>query len=1226
MAPRPAWRRTAAPASISRTATFGTDSSRLYQAGVLLFLFFVAVMDEHRLQKACKNGDHAVVLDICQKHPCAVTHTFRTVQAGLHGSYGHDVTCLHLAAVRGHVECCRVLLDCGANVEAKDNLGRTALMYAKTCEVVQLLLSRGANVKARDEQRRTALHHCVIVSQDIRCVGELASAGASVTAEDNGMWTPLMVLISRYVIGDARSLDVGLDLVKRGADVNTTDKHGTTLLHLCAGKSHDCVGFKAEGQCLHITRLVRLGANLDARTKEGKTALHIAAEGNQEEIVFQLIKLGADVNIIMSNEDGETVLHHAAKAGYSHHRYVQELLKAGADTEARDKHGHTPLLCAAWKGHSQTVCALADAGAALDVCNKNGETAIHFAAKNGHTQTVCALADAGAALNVCNKNGETAIHFAALNGHTKTVCALAASIGTTLNVCNKRGETAVHLAAKNGHTRALCALAHAGAAVDVCNRHGETAVHLAAKNGHTRTVALLIAYGAPFDSFDQVGFTPLFHAIHGGFTEIVRKLTKAGSSQKARDKDDNTSLHLAAKANHHELVKPLVEAGASVQALNRKGESALLLSAKLTSTLVASNLLKFGASIDEHDYDGNTPFSVALKRGNGELCCELVRYGAKVDDTISFFPCLSNAVKERDVGLLSRLVSLGSSINECDENGSSALHVALTFGHVEIAEWIIEHGGDVSLADASGLTPLHLTANSYIISVGNRLQLAKLLLAKGANPTALTNRAETARDLAKQQSTYFNPFLLLFLEKVELAHELIQEGGVVGSPDAIAIRFGGPPGAGKSTLTDALQVSRVRGFFRYESQTDEGATNMHQRTKGINCHTFVDENTSRFTIFDLGGHGEFLATHQMFIGDGSVPVIDCVLVSALDEKLKDNALKWCSLFASRNQPVTTPWPLLLMASRADKATQQQKNAVISVYRDIKQTFSEHFRFPCSEPLFIDARKSWNELTVELRQVLNQLHRELVNHGDSQRKPAICQSIEENLPALRKTTPSPVMLKERFIKFMLPRIRLRSQPEAEITAGIVSLFDKALKYLSGYATVLFFSQSMVERYVVINPQWLLSDIVGRLMAEQPLPGPHVHYDNGYAKTSDVVAALETEHLPGREALEMVAGLGFCLEQKSADTVLNPSKLRTHRLDKHWLQTEVMVVNAGRRLKCKGTVVIASAFFSHLQVHFYHRYLSDYDETLPMWTGGIRVAAGRTFFGGSHHRVRPVQPLH
>ena len=475
----------------------------------------------------------------------------------------------------------------------------------------------------------------------------------------------------------------------------------------------------------------------------------------------------------------------------------------------------------------------------------------------------------------------------------------------------------------------------------------------------------------------------------------------------------------------------------------------------------------------------------------------------------------------------------------------------------------------------------------------------------------MTNHSETALDLAKIYLGHRDHKILTVLEKAELGHELVKVGGVVALPDAVALRFGGPPGAGKSTLTAALQVTRVRGILRYESQTDEGATNIHQRTKGINCHNFVDEKSSRFTIFDLGGQGEFLATHQMFIGDGSVPVIDCVIVSALDEELRQNTLKWCSLFASRNQPVATPWPLLLIATRAEKATQQQKNTVISVYRDVQQKFSEHFNFPCIEPLFIDARKSWNKPTVELRQVLNRLHQELVDCGESQQKPAICQSIEENLPALRKTTSSPVILKKQFIEFMLPSIRLRGHTQVGVTPAIFALFDKAIKFLSGYATVLSFSQSPVERYVVISPRWLLSDIVGRLMAELPLPGPLVGYNNGYAKTSDVIAALETIHLPGREALEMVAGLGFCLEQKSADTVLNPSKLHTHRLDKHWYQTAIMVVNAGRRLKCKGTVAIASAFFSHLQVHFYHRYLSDYNERLPMWKGGIRLVSRQRF---------------
>ena len=178
-------------------------------------------MDSHRLKTACENGDHEAVLDICQKCPCAVTQTFPHVYfpyAGLLGWYGYNVACLHIASACDQVHCCRVLLDCGADVEAKDKGGLTPLMCAKTCEVMQLLLSRGANVRTRDKLGRTALHYCAIAGRDKRCVGELVSAGASVTAEDNDRQTPLMALIM-CASGDVRQLDFGLELVRRGADV-----------------------------------------------------------------------------------------------------------------------------------------------------------------------------------------------------------------------------------------------------------------------------------------------------------------------------------------------------------------------------------------------------------------------------------------------------------------------------------------------------------------------------------------------------------------------------------------------------------------------------------------------------------------------------------------------------------------------------------------------------------------------------------------------------------------------------------------------------------------------------------------------------------------------------------------------------------------------------------------------------------------------------------------------
>ena len=1139
-----------------------------------------------RLKVACESGDHGALFEICSSSAeafpsdavlqkfsgCLINYTRHTSLTG------DSVSGLHLASGNGHTECCRVLLKFGADVEAQDALGRTSLMYARTREVADLLLSEGANVRARDIFGRTALHYCALASLNRECVGVLLSAGASATEVDEDARTPLVAFINRYASRyplDRRELDVAVELVKRGADANTAGKRGVTLLHLCACASEVCSDVLGGSSAAQTSELVQLGANMEAFTKKGNTALHFAAENGKTETVCQLIKLGANVNAI-------------------------------------NKKRNTALCIAVLNGHTEVSEQLILLGADTNLCNKNGENALHLAVTRRCPDTVRKLIKSSINIELLTMSGETALHLAAENGYTHHVQELVKA-GARVERCDLSGNTSFLLAARNGHTETICSLASVGAEVSVkvmtCNRHGKTALHLAAENGHTNTVCQLVRYGAPIEACDSIGRTPLLVAVQGGFTETAQKLRKLGADREAKDTDGNTSLHVAMIFKKSQSVSEVITAGANAQAQNNAGENALHLASKKNFFQGASILLHCTAraGINARDHSGSTPLCVASKKGNGELCCLLIEYGAKLDGTISFFPCLRNAIEAKNTDLLSRLVEVGWPFNRCDENGASALHFAIRSAHIDLARWIIEHGGDVNLENASGWTPLHAAAHTQLASRQKQIEVIKLLIARGADPTAVTSRFETPLDIARERANYA---VVAILEKAQLTYQLMKAGGEARMPDTVAIRFGGPPGAGKSTLTQALQVTRFWSYFRYENQADEGAASMQQRTKGINCQTFVDEKSSRFTIFDLGGHGEFLATHQMFIGDGSVPVIDCVIVSALDANVKENALKWCSLFASRNQPIPTPWPLLLVATRADTATEQQQHAVMSVYHDIKQMFTGHFRFPCSKPLLIDARRSWNEPTVILRKTLTQLHRELVSHDESPRQPAICRSIEENLPALWKTTSSPVMPKEEFIQFMLMRIAFRDKEQMkESVAELASLFGKALKYLNDYATVLSFNQPLVQHYIVIRPQWLLSDIVGRLMAEPPLPGPYVHYDNGYAKTSDVIAALETEHLPGKEALEMVADLGFCLEQKSIGRVLNPSKLCGHRRDKHWRRDAAMVVNAGRRLKCKGSVAVASAFFPHLQAHFYHRYLSSFDEKLPMWTGGIRLAAGQ-----------------
>ena len=787
-----------------------------------------------------------------------------------------------------------------------------------------------------------------------------------------------------------------------------------------------------------------------------------------------------------------------------------------------------------------------------------------------------------------------------------------------------------------------------------------TGLHVASFYGHERCARALLDAGADIEAKDDQGHTPLMFARN---LEVVEFLLSSGAKVHARNIFQETALHVwaylgwnvrslhamemaGADVNakdekgmtplmvlmaytlrdwrHLDIGVELVRRGANVNTTDSKGRTLLHLCCNKSAVDDRNNsrrvleLVAAGTDLEAIDKEGHTALQLAAQRGNGAVLWELVELGAKRQDSISFLPCLRNAVENGDVRTLDRLVQLGASINQCDANGECALHFAVNGLQLDAVKFLLEHGGDSSLPNALGLTPTHIAdgmkATASLSKQQVQIDLLKTLLAKEKDRMAAhlfrseNKSPRSPQDVAKRQGS------LLANRRTEdtlVAHEhqLVQAGAEALPPDSVVVRFAGPPGAGKTTLIQSLQVAHLRSYFRSESQTDEGAANMQQRTKGIDRQTFVGDRSAHFTVFDLGGHGEFLATHQLFIGDGSVPVIDCVLVSALDELLEKNAFKWCSLFASRNQPTKSPWPLLLIASRADWATKEQQRAVLVAYHKVKEMLSDVFRFPIDTPLFVDSRKSWSEQTVHLRRVLSNLHQELVTDDNSPRKPPICQKIVEHLPALRKATASPVVLKQTFIDFMLPLIGLANHGRSIASrASLATLFDKALKYLSGYAVILSFSQPLAQRYVVINPRWLLSNIVGRLMAEAPLPGPCVHYDNGHAKMSDVVMALETEHLPGREALEMVADLGFCLEQPLMGTILNPSKLLGARQDEHWCLNPAMTVNAGRRLKCKGYVAIAPAFFLHLQVHVYHHYRHDPYCKLTLWRGGILHVSG------------------
>ena len=75
---------------------------------------------------------------------------------------------------------------------------------------------------------------------------------------------------------------------------------------------------------------------------------------------------------------------------------VRELVRSGADVDARDRHGQTALMLAAHRGHREIVELLVEAGADLDVAAKYNLTALMLAIVAGHAAVARVLVRAGA--------------------------------------------------------------------------------------------------------------------------------------------------------------------------------------------------------------------------------------------------------------------------------------------------------------------------------------------------------------------------------------------------------------------------------------------------------------------------------------------------------------------------------------------------------------------------------------------------------------------------------------------------------------------------------------------------------------------------------------------------------------------------------------------------------------------------------------------------------------
>ncbi|KAK3686838.1 hypothetical protein LTR37_019429 [Vermiconidia calcicola] len=274
------------------------------------------------------------------------------------------ITGLRWAVSEGRVERLRSILDNGADIDAEDVGGITALTigaWMDQCIAIQVLLERGADVNKSERSGRSALH---IASEEgyLGVVELLADYGADVNAEVCG-FTAILLAAKRGHEVTVRFL------VQRGANVHVEDYHGRGLLHWAA----------RYGSSTGLDILLKKGVEIDAADRWGKTPLMWAIENGQTKISQQLLDAGADFNC--HAEDASTALHLAAYIGSS--GIVEQLLQRGADANTKTRDEFTALHIAALVGNEAVVHSLCGAGASKSaqvLCPKTDEVRKDYAA------------------------------------------------------------------------------------------------------------------------------------------------------------------------------------------------------------------------------------------------------------------------------------------------------------------------------------------------------------------------------------------------------------------------------------------------------------------------------------------------------------------------------------------------------------------------------------------------------------------------------------------------------------------------------------------------------------------------------------------------------------------------------------------------------------------------------------------------------------------------------
>jgi ankyrin repeat protein len=544
-------------------------------------------------------------------------------------------------------------------------------------------------------------------------------------------------------------------LLQQGGDVNAAQGDGMTALHWAAMKN--------DAELAQM--LVYAGANVKATTRLGaNTPLIIAARNGNAAVVQALLKAGADAKAGTST--GTTPLMLASASGSVD--AVKALLAAGAEVDAKESSmQQTALMFAAANSRVDVMKALIAAGASVKAQTKVVNLAQltspeeeffrqQFQQQQQQGGAPAAAAGGAAARPAGAPAGAPAAGAPAApagGGGGRRGDPFAGKAGVDRNfrynelVGYQGGITPLLFAVRQGSADAVQVLLDAGADINqVSGGDKSSPLVLAIANGHFDVALSLLAKGANPNLASENGVTPLYGVLN------VQWAPKALYPQ--------PRSYLQQKATYLETMKALLDKGADPNAR-----------------------LKFKVWYSGYNFDlsgvdeiGATPFWRAAYASDIEAMKMLVKYGA--DPSI---PTTKPAGRPRvgDAGVREGGDVSGLPLIPIGGPGVTPLQAAAGVGYGEgfaanshryaptgmlaAVKYLVEElGADVNAADHEGNTALHQAA------ARGDVQMIEYLVSKGADVTRVNREGQTTADMANGpvQRTQPYPEALKLLEKL----------------------------------------------------------------------------------------------------------------------------------------------------------------------------------------------------------------------------------------------------------------------------------------------------------------------------------------------------------------------------------------------------------------------------------------------------------------------------